>query len=294
MRSRGRCPVSATERDVRAVVGRSALHDALQRVALVAGRARPSLPVVGCLLAEGVPGGVRFTGTDFDQYLSTSVPAVVDDRLRFCVNAKALLGIVALLPAADVTLVTDAKSARALKITCGRASFEVPCLDPAEFPTRTERPNAGAFDVPSHRLIPALARTVPHVHDSEGRPTLMGVCLTASAAGLDVAASDGHAAYRERISTEAAAGNALGEWIIPTSTVVSISRLFAKSDAVAVTVGENCVAFGDGVTSLVSRVIAGPFPQLDPIFRRAYNESRSIVPLVPRTTVQRHPVAADA
>lgn len=260
--------MTATMPEVTTVlVARSVLLDALSRVALAAKRPGGSLPVLSCVQIVPDGEGLRFTTTNFDQTISVVIP--VDGAADFptrLVPCHRLLAIVGQLPEGTVTLA--ARDKHGVRITAGRARFDVAGMAPDEFPTvnhQTVGVAPIAVDAPA--FVSALSRCATCASDAESRPILGGVHVTGARDGrLQIEATDGHQMTREWIPR--ATGPAL-ELLIPTPSVPIIAKLFGTSDGLTVTLwGTQAVMADESSTRFTTRLVEGSFPNTAPLFDR--------------------------
>jgi DNA polymerase III sliding clamp (beta) subunit (PCNA family) len=138
-------------------VTRTALLDGLSRVAPVVPRAKPTIPVAMCVHIVGTEKGLRFTGTDFDRTVTTTV--VADGAEEFperVVPCHRLIAIVDRLPIGPIDLTPTASGVR---LEAQRARFEVKGVGADEWPRPVhgdEKPTTVAFDAPE--FLRALTR----------------------------------------------------------------------------------------------------------------------------------------
>lgn len=253
-----------TRRDT-VVVDRDVLLDALTRVSLVVRRGESLIPVLKAVRIAADGDGLQFTGTDFDRTVSLTIPAndasAIATRVVPC---HRLLAIVSQLPSGPVAIA--ATESQALRLTAGRARFDVTGIAPDEFPSNTN-PSHGetislTMDAPA--LIAALTRCATHASPAESRPALMGVHVSGAANGrLCLEASDSSVLVREWVERET--GPAI-DVVVPVTSVAAIAKLFANADRLAIELrGGRAVILADA-TRFDTGLIDSPFPRTAQFF----------------------------
>jgi DNA polymerase III subunit beta len=242
----------------RVSIARSALFDALSQVALVANRGKPSLPVLGCVRIAADGEALRLTTTDFDRTISASVLADgAADFPTLVVPCHRLLAIVGQLPEGTVNI---APRRHGIRLTAGRAKFELAGMPADEFPSMpSDGERVTSVSIAAGALLEALPRLAAFCSNAEKRPVFAGVHIKAPKDGpLYLEATDGNQLAREWI--ERTSGPAL-DIIIPAASVAVAAKLFADASTLTLGLSERRAVFtSDDSTRLETALMEGPYP----------------------------------
>lgn len=237
------------------------LHAAAAWVAGVAPK-KPTSPIFGGVHLDASGGELRLSATNYDMFVSTTIPDVdMRDPGQVVVSAHLLDAITATVRSADdVALrVTD----RSVVVSCGRACWTLPVLS-GEWPVFPE-PGEPVGEIDTDVFAKVFARTAPMAATDTVVTSLNGVQLTFGPE-LVFAATD-----RYRFAVAEAPWAPRGtEW--PDAVTVPADLLRAVRDAVGstggtltVSVSDDIIAFATPTHAVTGRLIDVPFPQWGPL-----------------------------
>lgn len=260
-----------------------------------AGRAvaqKSSLAVLSGILLEVEDNQVTLTGSNMDLTISRVIPATMTVPGKVVLPARQFSEIVRRLPGTGPVKcqVTD-KEANSVELSYGRARVNLQTYDPDTFPRTTE---LGPNNQPTECLeITAscavfqdlLKRVVYAAGQDDLRPIFTGVLLEVTASEIKAVATDTHRLALNRV--ECQPGGQTGKVsCLPTRQEVSsefkvivsgralgeLVRILAQAedDEFIFTVAENYIAFDVGPTRLLSRLIAGDYPDYRKVIPSSY------------------------
>jgi DNA polymerase-3 subunit beta len=221
---------------------------------------KTTMPVLGHLLVEASAQQVTLTATDLDLTISTTIDAEVSREGSVTLPAKRFSEIVRQLdPAADVSL--DVSKANTL-ITAGRANFRILGMGAEEFPKIPSLGFKKGVNIPADTLKKAIQKTVFCVSRDETRRALTGVLWEVGKDSMAMVGTDGHRLARISVPVEIAI-DAKRECIVPTKALNQIVRLAGEAvdGGVSVKLADDHVIFRLEKTTLLTRLIEGPFPK---------------------------------
>jgi DNA polymerase-3 subunit beta len=223
---------------------------------------RHTIPILSHVLIESTDEGITICGTDLDVSLRTECPAEVLEEGSVTVQARKLFEIVRNLPEAEIHLKEEGNSRVSLQ--CERSRFKIAGLPRENFP---EIPTFGEAKlvVPSGIFKTSIERTMFATTQEESRYALSGVQLEVSKDGpLRMVATDGHRlAFIEKVIELPTEVEEL-KILIPKKALAECVRLVAEVDApVEINTDENHIYFRVGQRQLVSRLLAGQFPNYE-------------------------------
>ena len=255
------------------------------RVATGVVERRQTLPVLGNLLVEADEGGLTLRATDLEveivAQLTTGVE--VEQTGRTTIPAHKLTDICQSLPEGNQVSVALEKD-RAI-VRSGRSRFTLSTIPASEFPTEGTRRDLTAGDAASEdadqeqaginvvlarsTVAKLVERTKFAMASGDPRYFLNGLLLELTNHNLRTAASDGH---RMALCTLDGGADGLAEReqaIIPRDSVQHIERLIGDNDEdVRLFVGKERLRAAQGDFTLTTKLVDGPYPEVDRLIPR--------------------------
>jgi DNA polymerase III subunit beta len=249
---------------MRFVVDRNTLLPALGHITGIVER-RNTIPILSNVLI-GADGSDALTvkATDLDMEAVERVAAKVEQQGAVTIAAHTLHDIVRKLPdGAEIKF--DRKEAEGrLKVTAGRASFELPILPADEFPDMGQAELPHRFTIESGELKRLFEKTRFAISTEETRYYLNGIYLHwvegEGAPKLRAVATDGHRLAQVETSSPKGAEGMPGV-IVPRKAVAEVIKLLDSNQApVEVSLSQAKIRFAAGEVVLTSKLIDGSFP----------------------------------
>ena len=190
---------------------------------------KQTLPILSNVLIENQDGKIRFTTTDLEIQITTTIDigAGSGQSAAFTVGGKKFQEILRVLP--DQSKITiDTKENKA-QIKSGKSRFSLQTLPAQDFPKLSNQlENAKKIVLPQKELKNLLFSVQYAMAQQDVRYYLNGVLLIVDGNKLKVVATDGH-----RLAYNAGAIEGYyekQEIILPRKAVVELSKLLAESD----------------------------------------------------------------
>lgn len=218
--------------------------------------ARVTLPALSGVLLEAADGRLTCRATDLEVAAEISIPVRVDAPGRVLLPGRLLAQLVARFPVAPVTIATDGDQVR---ITCGRARFQVRTMHAEDFPTlATPSPDAPRGVVKADAFARLVSQVARAASTDEGRPVLTGVLLEAADGQLHAAATDSYRlAVRSLVWEESVDGTAL----VPARSLSEAAKAASEvGGTVTVVLEEGQASFIFGDRRLTTKLLEGTFP----------------------------------
>jgi len=183
------------------------------------------------------------------------------------VSARRLFDIARLLPDGAEIRVSLLENDW-VDIRSGRSEYKVVGLPRENFPSIPE-PDGEQVDLQGALLRAMIQRTMFAITQEESRYSLNGALLVLTPHELRMVATDGHRLALVARAMELPGIAAEQRVLIPRKTLVELQKLISDQDAI-VRVGrdENHLFFTVGGKRLVSRVLAGQFPNYEMVIPR--------------------------
>jgi DNA polymerase III subunit beta len=230
-------------------MNRTDLLNALRSIAGIV-PSRAERPAIGCVLHEDG----KLHVTNLEQH---AIVTIGGDLPTFCVNAKRFLAVLSEIDDEEVTI-TPHKNG--ITVKGGSASFQLPCVDPAEFPRDNRLHTIHAVgEYETAELAAAIRFCATARADEESRLAMHNIAL----GGGFCAATDGRRLHVYEIASDDE------EVLLPPK----FADFIAKSDADTASL----TAFGSGYTAalgetrIVTRKLGSGFPDWKRVYPAPYS-----------------------
>ncbi|PID70493.1 DNA polymerase III subunit beta [bacterium DOLZORAL124_38_8] len=216
-----------------------------------------TLPVLGNVLIRAAGRKVHFSATNLELSIMTSVEANVQNEGALTVPAKILTSYVSLLPKeAELELaVTDGST---LQVKSNTSKTKIKGIAAEEFPEIKSVDVGIKMSIDTDKFRDGIHKVAFAAQENSSRPILSGVFLATNKKELRMAATDTYRLSEKVIELEQEVEPA--SCVIPVRAVLEADRLSGKEESVSLTIAENQIMITVGVTSLMSRLIDGQFP----------------------------------
>jgi DNA polymerase III subunit beta len=249
---------------------------------------KTTLPVLSNILIEARKDGIRFSGTDLDISVATTVPAEVDEEGAITLPAKKLSDIARELPSSSVRL--SSAGEQRVQLECGKSRFRLLGLPKDEFPSFPQVKFDGAWRVPAKELHKLIGHVAFAVSTEESRPILNGVLWELRKDRMRMVATNGHRLARMEINIEGSGTQA--DLIVPPKALEQIRRLFPADQDVEIARSENHLGFRAGGTQVFTRLIEGPYPNYEQVIPRENDKFATVDKVAMSSALRRMSIVA--
>lgn len=249
-------------------IDRGPFLKALSRVQTVVER-RSTMPILGNALLELQDDQLTVSATNLEVSLRTVCAAEVVEPGSLTVNAKTLHDVVHELPEESILLRKSNRNR--LRLTCGRAKFELAGMPSDQFPTIPQADGGYRFSMVHDVLRDMFTKTHFSMSYDENRFTLNGLFLqvTPSSVGEDgmegvegmvrLVATDTH--RLAMVESYASTPSEAREVIIPRKAVQEIRRMLDEdTQPLDIILDESYIQLVRPEVVLVSKLVEGRFP----------------------------------
>lgn len=228
---------------------------------------RTTKPVLKCvqITADAANNSVQVCATDMEVGVRAWLTGEVESAGVVVLDANRLAGILG-EATKDTTVEIRGDSGEPTRVVAGRAKYEVPYMDPAEFPAPVECPVEGRHEIAAGPLLGLLRLTAFAVEKKENtRWSVNGLLFDPSASGkLTIAATD---TKRLAVATAAAAlsnDEVAGKpQIVPLKAVTILERALGDCDSdtsVTIALRATEASFSTPTVMVHTKLIEGRFP----------------------------------
>ncbi len=251
------------------------LADALLLVGGVAGK-NPNLPILNNVLLRASSQGVEISSTNLDVAITATLRAIVTTEGSFTVPARTLSEVVHFLSQEKVDLELKETD---LVVVCGKTTTKIKGMSADDFPVIPTLDEGRGLVLDADGLKTALLQVVPAVAKTDIRPELSGVLWSVTGQGgknLVLAATDSYRLAEKSLPLVQGPGDDELRVILPGRCAQELLRLLGALQSpsgeqrVRVLVGENQVAINYGQVQLVSRLVAGGYPDYAQIIPQTF------------------------
>ncbi len=239
-----------------------------------------TIPVLSNILIESIgENTIRFIGTDLDVTLRCETEAEIRTQGAMCVSARKLFDIARVLPDAPVNFRREENNWVSVK--CERSNFRIAGVERESFPEVPSFKSA-PVKIPGNIFKTFIDRTIFAITLEESRYTLSGAKFMLNKSGARMVTTDGHRlAFIERRDLGESAPKEGIEALIPRKTLAELTKLTASYEgAIGLGADENHIYFEVGPRLLISRTLAGQFPNYEMVMPKA-NDKKAEFDSVP-------------
>ena len=244
-------------------------HSLLSELNLVQGviERKSTIPILSNLLLEAAGGRLRITATDLDVSICCGCEATVKGEGTMTISARRLYEIVRLLPE-DAAIEFLLLENDWVQLRSGSSQYKIVGLPKENFPSIPEQVSPG-FALSGEVLRAMIQRTMFAITQEESRYSLNGALLVLTPQDVRMVATDGHRlALVTKVMEMPGVGGEI-KALIPRKTLVELQKLIGDRELnVEFGKDENHLFFSLGDRRLVSRMLAGQFPNYDLVIPR--------------------------
>ena len=234
------------------------------RIILKAIPKRTTNPIMECVLIEADKEIISLTSNDMEIAINTNLDGETKEPGRTAIEANMLFNIANKLPNGNITISTDTNDSSAT-IKGGKSKFQIPCKNADDFIGMPQFENGIQFSIPADDLKDLIV-SVAFCSELNGNNAMMGGCkLQIKGNELSLCALDGHRIGIKKFTLNEYPEDT--EAVIPTRTLLEISKILTGGDTVKAVVSKANVIFQFGETVVLSRLIAGEYFNFERIFK---------------------------
>lgn len=246
-------------------------NDLLQELSLVMGvvEKRHSIPILANVLLEVSKEYLGITGTDQDVGIRCGCAVEARSEGAMTVPSRKLFDIVRLLPDADLHFVVHSNNW--VEIRCQNSNFKIAGLPKDNYPDVPEY-KGQRLSIPVPALKEMILRTIFAITQEESRYTLNGALAIVLPTMMKMVTTDGHRlAYVEKaLEMDGVSGEI--RVLIPKKTLAELLKLMEQQLTVEMGRDERHLFFRVGSRELVSKVLAGQFPNFEMVLPKDNNQ----------------------
>lgn len=239
-------------------------HDLAGGIALIhnATSSTATMPILGNLLIEAEGEDVFIRGTDLEFFGQIHLKAQVEQPGRITAPAKVLADIVKVLPAGEVTFVTEETR---LIVESGRNTYQLSTMPSEDFPNWPRIEVNTTLVLNQADLKRALRNTMFAIPARDPRKILMGVLFDITDGKLICVATDGRRLGKTIIEPVEIKGIEKIQTVIPERILKEVDHALGDMDEVIVEISDRSLVFKIGKLTYLGNRIEGAYPKYDAV-----------------------------
>ncbi len=238
-------------------IEKEALLKPLQIVVGVVER-KQTMPILSNILIEKEFGKVRFTSTDLEIQITTTIETEDTSSSAITVGGKKLQDILRILP--DQSKISIEVKENKAQIKSNKSRFNLQTLPAQDFPKLSNQLQNGKTITLSQKSLKSLLGSIQYaMAQQDVRYYLNGVLLGVEGNKLKAVATDGHRLAYNAITIEA--DLAKQEIIIPRKAVMELAKLLSDDDSeIEIEFSDQQLKASFSGIQLITKLIEGKFP----------------------------------
>lgn len=226
---------------------------------------KTTIPILTSIHLESKDGQLRLAATDLEVSMLFKLAAENASAGAVCLPARRLFEVIRELP--DIPIEISCSNNKAT-IKSATGYYRISGNDAEDFPEHNEAvAPKSSFTCKTASFVQNLAMAAFACSKDDIRTALMGVLLQIDKTELRTVATDGHRLIKISTPFESAATQQV---ILPAKTIILLSRAFT-ADEITVALNDDSASLSCGNVTIVSRLIAGKYPDYNRVMPRENN-----------------------
>lgn len=235
---------------------------------------KTTLPILESIVIEAKDNMIKMITNDMELGIETIVKGQVDNQGTIAISAKLFSDIVRKLPDNDVFIEVDENFH--MKINCERSSFNIPGMNPEEFPFLPKVDRSNKIEISQFSLKEIIRQTVFSISENDVNKIMSGELFEIKEDKLRVISLDGHRISIRSILLKEKFGNF--SVLVPGRTLIEISKILTggTEDIVNIYFTDKHIIFEFDDTMVLSRLLEGDFFKVDQMITNDYETKVTI------------------
>ena len=213
----------------------------------------------------------KIEATNGDTWITTTIDAKIEEPGVVLIPGNRLAAITKEIKADDITIESDE---RAVTIRGGKSYFKLQTMPADEFPNQPEQKESKEITINPDDLARVIREVSTAISTDESRFTLNGINLDIKNSEVVGVTSDGRrlAITQADIINQDEIEQSI---IIPASIIPAIKGIIG-SGGIALRIEPGKVEISNGVTSIISRLVEGRFPDYNQVIPSSVDKTITI------------------
>lgn len=241
------------------IIDQNILVEALQKIQGPSSF-KQNFPILNAILIETNNENIKFTTTDLDITIRSSIKGKVETQGKIAIPAKHFIPIIRELPHGDVNIAVVKNN---MLIKCGKIEFKINCIDPSEFPLIEEGKKKTLIKIDPGELEKMLKLTSFCAGVEDTNYVLNGIFFQLYEDTISLTATDGKrlAHIKRNLPSSQSEIHSKIEFIFPLKSVHEFLKLIKDFNGdLFLFINKNTIGFDFKDTLFLSKPIEGEFP----------------------------------
>ncbi|HSX04000.1 MAG TPA: DNA polymerase III subunit beta [Rhabdochlamydiaceae bacterium] len=235
---------------------------------------RPSIPILSNVLLEAANDELILSATDLTVSMRTSIAAKVEEEGSITLPARRLFQLVRELTSPQIEI--ESLSPESVMLHSGTSHFKIQGMHKNEFPAIPDLANGVQITLNSLLLKEMLNKTSFAAARDDSRQVLNGVLFQKQGHLFSMTGTDGKRLSKVEAEIESPGLND-GSYILPLKAVEEIIKLIENRDEpVILRLTTDKIGIELSPTTLVSKLLAGPYPDVTRVIPQKINSPISL------------------
>lgn len=234
---------------------------------------RSTLPILTGVLIEAASDSIVLQSTDLEASIQYTVPALIEEPGKMCVNGKLLSDIVRALPEAAVHIQATEGDAQ---ITCDTSTFSVRALNADDFPGFPKVETTQSITVPFAVFSSMVKRVSRFTSKDETRAILTGVLIETEDNKLKMVATDSYRLALSSVKIELNDSPEPFSAVVAGSFLSSVCQVLQNEGPVTLALSENQIIITCDNAVFINRRIEGAYPNYKNLIPEEFNTRATI------------------
>lgn len=254
------------------VVSRSELAGLIRKIQNIVPQNAP-IPVLSNFLIEADGDELIFTATDLTVGTRCLTKAKVYEKGSLSIPSRRFFQLVRELT--DNSIEVTGIDGEMAEIKSGSSRFRLHGIDKNEYPALPDLEEATQFTVQSEALKDVFYRTAFAVSKEDSRFVLTGVLMRIADGKATFVGTDGKRLAKTQMELTLPS-DVRGEYILPIKAVDEIMKMLPDQDEATIYLTEDKVAVDVGSTLLVTKLLAGDYPDFEQVIASQSEKKTSL------------------
>lgn len=243
------------------VVSRQDLSNLIRKIQNVVPQNAP-IPILSHFLIEASNDELIFTATDLTVGARCTTKAKIFEEGSLSIPSRRFFQLIRELT--EPTLEVTADDKEMAEIVAGSSRFRLHGMDKGEYPTLPDLSEATRFTIPSETLKEVLFRTAFAVSKEDNRYVLTGVLMRIKNQTAIFVGTDGKRLAKTQTPVQLPKDFS-DDYILPIKAVDEVGKLLGEGEQTTVYLTDDKVAFEVANTILVTKLLAGDYPDFEQV-----------------------------
>lgn len=227
---------------------------------------KPAIPILANILIEAYDNKLTISATDLTVSMRAHTDARVEEEGAVTLPARRFFQLIRELTSDTVEI--SCSTGEIAYISAGPSKFRLNGMHKSEFPHLPDFSASSSFPMPCEQLKDSLSKTAFAAAREDSRHVLNGVLMQLSETEATFVGTDGKRLAKVRAGVQSESS---GEYLLPLKAVEELIKVLDTEKDATISLQADKVAIEVGPISLMTKLLAGQFPDVDRVIPATSN-----------------------